>query len=218
MLDDALRAQDSEGRTWSAAKRGCYAFYDFDGQPIYVGATHLGLRERIRRHLTNQRTDAVAMNILDPLEVAELELWPLWELQDAHANNSAARHRLDATEYTVYIHALDRVSTGGLLNEKTPRTTQVIPLPPSIRLPLVDDWTRAEFGNPDARLARRAENLARLAARVFERGQANDGARKALLVQALRITRLSASRLLYTHGELPPDLRLRDLGQLLDLV
>ncbi|MBF6207282.1 GIY-YIG nuclease family protein [Streptomyces gardneri] len=218
MLDDALRTQDSEGRTWSAAKRGCYAFYDFDGQPIYVGATHLGLRERIRRHLTNQRTDAVAMNILDPLEVAELELWPLWELQDAHVNDSAARQRLKAAEYTVYIHALDQVSTGGLLNEKAPSPTTEIPLPPSIRLPLVDEWTRAEFGNPDARLARRAENLARLAAQVFERGQANDGARKALLVQALRVTGLSASRLIYTHGELPPDLRLKGLGQLLDLV
>jgi len=50
-------------------KWGVYAFYDYDGEPIYVGQTKEKLGTRIRRHLTNQRTDAVAMNVLDPFEV-----------------------------------------------------------------------------------------------------------------------------------------------------
>ena len=41
-------------------KWGVYAFFDYDGEPIYVGQTREMVRTRIRRHLTNQRTDAVA--------------------------------------------------------------------------------------------------------------------------------------------------------------
>ena len=58
-------------------KWGVYAFFDYDGEPIYVGQTNEKLRTRIRRHLTNQRTDAVAMSVLDPFEVFEIEVWPL---------------------------------------------------------------------------------------------------------------------------------------------
>lgn len=58
-------------------KFGVYAFFDYDGEPIYVGQTNEMLRTRIRRHLTNQRTDAVAMSVLDPFEVYEIEVWPL---------------------------------------------------------------------------------------------------------------------------------------------
>lgn len=50
---------------------GVYAFFDYDGEPIYVGQTKERVRTRIRRHLTNQRTDAVAMSVLDPFEVLE---------------------------------------------------------------------------------------------------------------------------------------------------
>ena len=60
---------------------GVYAFYDYDGEPIYVGQTNEMLRTRVRRHLTNQRTDAVAMSVLDPFEVLEIGLWPLPQFQ-----------------------------------------------------------------------------------------------------------------------------------------
>jgi len=80
-LDDALRQTDDQGRAWADARWGVYAFFDYDGEPIYVGQTNEQLRTRVRRHLTNQRTDAVAMRILDVFEVAEMELWPLWELE-----------------------------------------------------------------------------------------------------------------------------------------
>lgn len=51
---------------------GVYAFFDYDGEPIYVGQTYEKLGVRIQRHLTNQRTDAVAMKVLDPFEVYEI--------------------------------------------------------------------------------------------------------------------------------------------------
>ena len=72
-----LDTLDSSSRKIDNAKYGAYAFYDYDGEPIYVGQTVEMLRSRIARHLTNQRTDAVAMNVLDPFEVAEIEVWPL---------------------------------------------------------------------------------------------------------------------------------------------
>ena len=49
---------------------------------IYVGQTREKLSGRVGRHLTNQRTDAVAMRVLDPLEVAAVEVWPLWDFDE----------------------------------------------------------------------------------------------------------------------------------------
>jgi hypothetical protein len=59
LLDTALADRDDHGRRWSDARWGCYAFYDYDGEPIYVGQTNERLRTRVRRHLTNQRTDGL---------------------------------------------------------------------------------------------------------------------------------------------------------------
>src|SRR5690625_1512826 len=74
LLKAALNATDEQGKVVGSSKWGVYAFYDYDGEPIYVGQTKEGLATRIRRHLTNQRTDAVAMRILDTFEVAEVEM------------------------------------------------------------------------------------------------------------------------------------------------
>src|SRR4051794_28472077 len=82
-LSRFLATADVEGRVVGTARCGVYAFFDFDGEPIYVGQTTERVSTRIRRHLTNQRTDAVAMHVLDPLEVAEVEVWPFWQFQNA---------------------------------------------------------------------------------------------------------------------------------------
>ena len=70
---------------------GVYAFFDYDGEPIYVGQTNEQLRVRIRRHLTNQRTDAVAMKVLDPFEVFEIQVWPLPEFEGRDLDQTIAR-------------------------------------------------------------------------------------------------------------------------------
>ena len=86
-----LNSATPDGRKIGNAKFGVYAFYDYDAEPIYVGQTNEMLRSRIGRHLTNQRTDAVAMNVLDPFEVAEIEVWPLWNLEGADTRDSKSQ-------------------------------------------------------------------------------------------------------------------------------
>src|SRR3982751_1883958 len=97
-----LNRTTADGRKIRNAKFGVYAFYDYDGEPIYVGQTNEMLRSRIGRHLTNQRTDAVAMNVLDPFEVAEIEVWPLWDRQNKNSGDAESKLMLNSAEYTVF--------------------------------------------------------------------------------------------------------------------
>jgi len=210
LLDVALAAADEAGRRWSDARWGCYAFYDYDGEPIYVGQTNEQLRTRVRRHLTNQRTDAVAMRILDVFEVAEMELWPLWEFEAVTKRRdpvrfAAAQHQLDAVEYTAYLKAIEASRFKAILNEKIPPVSAQVQLPASRRFPLISPETRAERGHPDIRIARRAETIARLAAVAHERGEVSDGLRRVLVIQAVRLAYISAVRLAHVEGRDTPD-------------
>lgn len=204
MLDVALNEIDDEGRIIGNAKFGVYAFYDYDGEPIYVGQTNEQLRVRVRRHLTNQRTDAVAMRVLDIFEVAELEMWPLWDLED-ETDRQAARSRLDAVEYSAYVKAIQTSRFRAILNEKIPPVSPVVELPQSYRFPLVHTDPSDERRHPDVRIARRAETISRLAAVARERGEVSDGLRRVLVIQAVRLTYLSAARYAETLGEPAPD-------------
>src|SRR5690606_36169161 len=116
------------------SKWGVYAFYDYDGEPIYVGQTNEKLRVRVRRHLTNQRTDAVAMRVLDVMEVAEVELWPLWQFHDVAGRDPEALAALNSLEYSVYLSAIEGSRFGAILNEKIPPVSPVVDLPPSLRV------------------------------------------------------------------------------------
>ena len=90
----ALDTDYGDGRKVGNCQYGVYLFYDYDGEPIYVGRTRESLRTRIRRHLTNQRTDAVAMSVLDPFEVAEIEMWPFLGLEDGASYRNAESRRV----------------------------------------------------------------------------------------------------------------------------
>ncbi len=207
-LADFLDAKDDRGRKWSNATWGVYAFYDYDGEPIYVGQTNEKLRTRIRRHLTNQRSDAVAMRILDVFEVAEAEIWPLWHLEDVTSkseNFAEARRELDAHEYTAYLNAIAKSRLKAILNEKIPPVSETLEPPPSLRWNLIDDETRRERQHPDIRIARRAETVSRLAAVARERGEVSDGLRRVLVIQALRLAFIAAERLAYAEGRPMPD-------------
>nr|WP_227457246.1 GIY-YIG nuclease family protein [Micromonospora purpureochromogenes] len=209
MLDAALNARDEHGRQWADARWGCYAFYDYDGEPIYVGQTNERLRVRVRRHLTNQRTDAVAMRILDVFEVAEMELWPLWEFEEVagkrHPDYAAAQQKLNAVEYTAYLKAIRESRFKAILNEKIPPVSPTVDLPASGRFPLISDATRRERGHPDIRIARRAETISRLAAVAHERGEVSDGLRRVLVIQGVRLAYIAAVRLAYAEGRPTPD-------------
>lgn len=218
LLDDFQRATDDQHRRWVDAKWGVYAFYDYDGEPIYVGQTNEQLRTRIRRHLTNQRTDAVAMRILDIVEVAEVEVWPIWDLESARGDDKEAKNRLNAYEYSAYLDAIDNSRFKAILNEKIPPKSERVDLPPSIRRSLIDDATRAERGHADIRIARRAETISRLTAVARERGEVTEGLRRVIVVQAVRLAYLAAVRLAYAEGRDAPPANAIDMHELIGTV
>ena len=197
-----LDTQTTDGRKIGGAKFGVYGFFDYDGEPIYVGQTYESLRSRIGRHLTNQRTDAVAMNVLDPFEVAEIEVWPFFDLEGQEAPE--ARPVLDAAEYTILQLALKNSTFKAVLNEGEITPTKPIKLPKSYRGRIIPDDLFVQRKHPDVRIARRATTIASLA-RVISEREVSVGLRKTLRTQAQRLEKLATDR----HAELakspPPE-------------
>jgi hypothetical protein len=173
---------------------GVYAFFDYDNEPIYVGQTKESLGTRIRRHLTNQRTDAVAMNVLDPFEVHSISVWPLRELQGVSAKDSKANAYLNALEHEVFQQLLLRSEFQAVLNEKDPplpTVKVVVPLP--VHGQVVTPEVSKLRDHPDLRIARRASTLAKLAQVISER-KVQRGLRRTLLAQAKRLQSLAQRR------------------------
>ncbi len=184
-----LDTVDPAGRKAGDCTCGVYLFIDYDGEPIYVGQTKEKLRTRIRRHLTNQRTDAVAMRVLDPFEVAEIEMWPFWDLDPKDAGDT-----LDRAEYTVYEYALSASKFDAVLNEGEIAETDLIDLPQSVRGAVLPNEARESREHPDLRLARRARTIADLA-RVISERQVSHGIRRTMWIQARRLEHLARTRL-----------------------
>lgn len=193
-LDTPFAAPSGETQPVGNWRWGVYAFFDYDGEPIYVGQTNERLRTRIRRHLTNQRTDAVAMSVLDPFEVFEVEVWPLPELQAASSRDPEARRRLDALERLITARAVAGSQFKAILNEKDPPPGDlVVEAPPSLRGRIVSDRVHELRAHPDFRIARRSLILSRLAQVISER-KVQGGLRRVLLTQAKRLEWLAARR------------------------
>jgi len=190
-LQSFLKSSDSNGNRIGTSKCGVYAFYDYDGEPIYVGQTYEGLGARIGRHLTNQRTDAVAMNVLDPFEVAEVRVWPL-DLADLSKEEQV--EFLDKAEFSVFQKLLSESKLGAVLNEKPPRETELVKLPKDYRQRIIPDEIFPHRKHPDVRIARRASTIANLA-RVISERKVSQGLRQTLLTQARRLEKLAAQRL-----------------------
>lgn len=186
-----LQTKNPDGRSIGNSAYGIYAFYDYDGEPIYVGKTYEGLSSRIGRHLTNQRTDAVAMNVLDPFEVAEIRVWPL-DFQKFEKRE--ALELLAQAEYTVYRKLFRESKLNAVLNEKPPQRTVLFKLPKDYRGRIIPDDIYPARKHPDIRIARRANTIASLA-RVISERKVSKGLRKTLLTQARRLEKLAAERL-----------------------
>ena len=185
----ALNTDYGDGRRVGDCQHGVYLFYDYDGEPIYVGQSRESLRGRIRRHLTNQRTDAVAMSVLDPFEVAEIEMWPFWNLASAEA-----REILNRAEFTIYQKSLKKSKFSVILNEKEIKATEEIALPKSVRASVLPLSLRRQREHPDIRLARRSRTIANLA-RVISERSVRPGIRRTLWAQARRLEYLARTRL-----------------------
>ena len=186
-----LRTRDAKGKTIGSSRCGVYAFYDYDGEPIYIGQTYEGLSARIGRHLTNQRTDAVAMNVLDPFEVAEIRVWPL-DLD--HLSKQPAEEELDRAEYTLFVKVIEESSFKAVLNEKPPRKTELVELPDAFVGRIIPADIFPQRKHPDVRIARRAATIAALA-RVISERKVTKWLRGTLLTQARRLERLASERL-----------------------
>jgi hypothetical protein len=190
-IDAFFKTIADDGKKIGTHRWGVYAFFDYDGEPIYVGQTYEGLGSRIGRHLTNQRTDAVAMNVLDPFEVCEIRVWPL----DVSAiPEEQRRDYLDSAEFTVFQTVISESKLGAILNEKPPRRTQLIKLPKAYARRIIPADIFPHRKHPDVRIARRAATIASLARRISERS-VKRGLRSTLLTQAKRLEGLAEARL-----------------------
>ncbi len=177
---------------------GAYSFYDYDNEPIYVGQTKEQLRTRIRRHLTNQRTDAVAMNVLDPFEVYKIVVYPLPQLEGINSkspNFKEAKNTLDALERKIYDLAIGNSKFNAILNEKEPPAQLVqVDIPASFEGVIISDEVKGIREHPDIRIARRTQTISRLAQVISER-KVPKGLRRVLHTQAKRLEWLAARRL-----------------------
>ncbi len=189
-----------EERRLGSFRWGVYAFFDYDGEPIYVGQTAEMVSSRIGRHMTNQRTDAVAMSVLDPFEVFEIEVWPLPQFQEVTTKKSSAadyadaKAHLDALERLIFEKAIQDSQFRAILNEKDPPVpTVTVSEPPSHRSAIVSESVHAIRSHPDFRIARRALIISRLAQVISER-QVTDGLRRVLLTQSKRLQWLAGRR------------------------
>jgi hypothetical protein len=186
------------GRSIGSAKCGVYAFFDYDGEPIYVGQTVEGLRGRVGRHLTGRRSDAVGKFVLDPFEVLEIEVWPLFDAADLPPIKKKAF--VNAIESTVYQKALKSSQFGAVLNEAVPPHFKPVKLPQSSRGRIIPPDLYEERKHPDLRIARRAQTISSLARLISER-KVGKGLRKVLHVQSERLASLAGKRLKESSGE-----------------
>lgn len=212
LLTAALSSVDEESGKQLGKCIGVYAFYDYDGEPIYVGQTKENFATRIGRHLRGQRSDTLAYRILDPFEVAEMRLWPAESKRSLAASDKT--REIDTLEYSVYLKAIERSKYDAILNEKIPPVSPVFDLPRSYGFNLVPESMRDEREHPDVRIARRAETLARVAAVAHERGEVSSGLRRVIVIQAIRLADLAAARLAYAEGRRRPDPQAIDMHEL----
>ncbi|MEU1246346.1 GIY-YIG nuclease family protein [Micromonospora arida] len=189
---------------------GVYAYFDYDLEPIYVGQTSSSFRDRVSRHLTGQRSDAVAKFILDPFEVAFVSMWSVPYVATAQsfrnpgqkATSAEKKRLLDPYEYTVY-RAIEKQSRfRAVLNEGVIQATEIVDLPAAIHERIIPAELWEDRKHSDVRIARRAATISRLSQMISER-EVSGGMRRTLLLQAKRLTWLAEQRIHEVGVELP---------------
>jgi hypothetical protein len=190
------------GKTIGTARAGVYAFFDYDGEPIYVGQTSSTFGDRVSRHLTGQRSDAVAKFILDPFEVAFVSMWSIPLVANAMSTTNSSRpastaekrRMLAPYEYTVYIQLEGASRFGAVLNEGLISPTELVDLPDAVSGRIIPEELWEDRKHADVRIARRASTIARLSQMISER-EVSNGMRRTLLLQARRLEWLVDTRI-----------------------
>jgi hypothetical protein len=131
------------------------------------------------------------MSVLDPLEVAEVEVWP-FDLKGK--SKEEIEQTLASAEFTVKKKVVDASKLKFVLNEKDIPTTPEITLPKSYRQRIVPSPIYEARQNPDIRIAQRAATIADLAKIIVER-KVQKGLRRTLHLQAVRLQSLAKERL-----------------------
>lgn len=189
---------------------GVYAYFDYDLEPIYVGQTSSSFRDRVSRHLTGQRSDAVAKFILDPFEVAFVSLWSLPHVYQAEsqkkpgakANSAEKKALLNPYEYTVYKQLEQKSRFHAVLNEGVIHKTDLVELPAVVHAQIIPESLWEDRKHSDVRIARRAATISRLSQMISER-EVSGGMRRTLLLQAQRLSWLAAERIKEIGAEQP---------------
>jgi hypothetical protein len=137
---------------------------------------------------------AVAMSVLDPFEVHDIEVWPLPQLEGVNSRDSDARAVLNALERLITQQAVAGSTFKAILNEKDPPPgALVVEAPRSARGTIVSDRVFELRSHPDFRIARRALIISRLAQVISER-KVQGGLRRVLQTQARRLEWLAQRR------------------------
>ena len=157
--------------------------------------------ESLAISLTREQTQ-LRWNVLDPFEVAEIEVWPLWDLQGRNRDDEDAIRRLNSAEYTVFQKVLRQSSFGAVLNEGDIAPTELIELPQSTRDRIIPDDLYSMRKHPDVRIARRANTIAALA-RVISEREVSDGPDVLWLRRPRRLERLASQRFAELGGQVP---------------
>lgn len=135
-------AQDFRSKALGALTNeiGVYALCDLDGQPIYVGQSVDGIRNRVRRHLTSARSDVIANRQIDVWEIAFVWAWPVPEIDEVQPLEDAVFQHFDAQQRLMNGKSLSGDAGGVIWPEK--QQVQVIEeadrrlrLDPAQRLP-----------------------------------------------------------------------------------
>ncbi len=133
------------------------------------------------------------MSVLDPMEVAEVEVWPLRVLE-SETSKEKIKHLLNQSEQAVLQRAIRQSSFGAVLNEGEIASAEPAPLGESVRRRIISSEAFERNLHPDLRIARRAATIASLAKVVSQR-DVSIGLRRALVTQARRMEALARSRL-----------------------
>ena len=152
------------------------------------------------------------MNVLDPFEVAEIEVWPL---DMAGIPTKEAKTKLASAEFTVFQKVLRESKLKAVLNEKDMAPGKPIKLPKSYRGRIVPDQIYERRKHPDIRIARRASTIASLA-RVISERDVSKGLRRTLLTQARRLERLAKQRFDSIQESIPVEGETEETGETLE--
>jgi hypothetical protein len=148
------------------------------------------------------------MNVLEPFEVAEIQVWPFWEYlgfrKHTHKDRFwEARRVLNAAEFTVFQQVIENSKFGAVLNEKQPPKMDKVSLPESHRGTIIPPELYQGRKHPDVRIARRASTIAALA-RVISERQVQPGLRQRPQITSTPSAAPLEARLRYETPPSPP--------------